>query len=114
MGDWLASVQQTYSVNPWVFLAVYVATIPPGWYAVWRIVRALRQGNRVALRRWALVLSAMVIIPYAYVLLVGRNLPWWIYPTLAGVVALSTWEITARVRKLLSRTGTAKTDLPEA
>jgi hypothetical protein len=100
MADWMAFVQHTYDVNPWVFLTLYVTTVPPVWYAVWRILLALRQGNRTALRRWALFLGSMVVIPYAYVLLVGRHLPWWVYPAVASVVALSAWEIAARVRKL--------------
>lgn len=100
MADWLAFIQERHAVNPWVFLTLYLATIPPGWYAVWRIVLALRRRDRPALRPWALLLGAMVVIPYSYVLLVGRNLPWWIYPTLAAVIALSGCEILARVRKL--------------
>lgn len=43
MADWLAFIQERHAVNPWVFLTLYVATIPPGWYAVWRIVAALRR-----------------------------------------------------------------------
>ena len=100
MTDWLAFIQERHAVNPWVFLTLYVATVPPGWYALWRIVVALRRRDRLALRPWALLLGAMVVIPYAYVLLVGRDLPWWIYPTLAAFIALSGWEILARVRKL--------------
>jgi len=100
MADWLAVVQERYAVKPWVFLALYLGTVPPGWYAVWRMAVALRQGNRAALRRWALFLGAMVVIPYAYVLIAGRNLPWWIYPVVLAMVALSAWELVARVRSL--------------
>jgi len=100
MADLLSFIQERHAVNPWVFLTLYVATIPPGWYAAWRIALAVRRRDRGALRPWALLLGAMVVIPYSYVLLVGRNLPWWIYPTLAAVIALSGCEILARVRKL--------------
>ncbi len=29
--NWLASIQERYEVNPWVFALIYLVTLPPGW-----------------------------------------------------------------------------------
>ena len=96
---WLKLIHEQFGVNPWVFAAIYAITLPPGWYGTWRIVQALRSRNRRALRAWAVLVGIMVLAPYTYVLLAGRNLPWWFYPVLACVVAVSAWEVVRIVRR---------------
>ncbi len=64
------------------------------------MVLALRQGRPSALRRWATLVAAMVVAPYLYVVAAGRNLPWWLYPLLVCLAALSGWEVFSRVRRL--------------
>ena len=101
--EWFSLIHARYDVNPWVFLTLYAVTLPPGWYGTWRIALALRQRNHTSLRRWGIFVGAMVVIPYCYVLIAGRNLPWWVYPAVACLLALSAREIVARARKLSSR-----------
>ena len=101
--EWLAHIHARYDVNPWVFLTLYAVTLPPGWYGTWRVALALRQRNHTSVRRWSMFVGAMVVIPYCYVLAAGRNLPWWVYPAVACLLALSTWEIVAKARKLSRR-----------
>ena len=102
--EWLAHIHARYDVNPWVFLTLYAVHLPPCWYGVWRIAAALRQRNHTSLRRWGIFVGAMVVIPYSYVLIAGRHLPWWVYPAVACLLALSAWEIVVKARKLSRRT----------
>jgi hypothetical protein len=110
--DWVTLVEVRYHVNPWVFLAIYLVTLPPGWYGTYRAVVAVRERNRTSLRAWAAAVAAMVLAPYLYVLVAGRNLPWWFYPVLVCLVALSAWEVASRVRKL-SREAAGKPRCPQ-
>jgi ABC-type Co2+ transport system permease subunit len=96
---WLKLIQEQFGVNPWVFAALYVVTLPPGWYGTWRVVGALRRRNQRALLSWAILVGVMVLAPYTYVLIAGRNLPWWFYPVLAGFLALSAWKTADAIRR---------------
>ena len=97
--DWLKLIQEQFGVNPWVFAALYVVTLPPGWYGTWRVVGALRRRNQRALRAWAVVVGIMALAPYGYVLIAGRNLPLWFYPILGGVLVISTYEVVRKIRR---------------
>jgi hypothetical protein len=101
--SWLASIQARYEVSPLVFAVIYLLTLPPGWYGTYRVVVAMRQRNRRSLQAWATLVAGMVLAPYLYVLVAGRNLPVWFYPVLVCLVALSAWEVASRVRKLSRR-----------
>jgi hypothetical protein len=101
--NWLASIQARYEVSPLVFAVIYLLTLPPGWYGTYRVVVAMRRRNRRSLRAWATLVAAMVLAPYLYVLVAGRNLPSWFYPVLVCLVALTAWEVVSRIRKLSRR-----------
>ena len=88
---WVESVMKTsreiYNVDPVVFLGIYLASVPVFYYSLVRTIRALarRQGKEAA--RWSTVFLCAVVAPFLYVLLFGRNLPWWVYAIIAALVA---------------------------
>lgn len=87
--EWGKEIAVKYGVNPWVFIAIYVATFVPCWYAVFRIVAALKCGDRHSLLAWGVIEGVLLLAPYLYVLAAGRNLPAWFYPALALVTVLT-------------------------
>jgi len=97
--EWFHQIQTGYGVNPLIFAIIYFATFLPCWYGVWRIAIAAKTRDWVALRRWAIIEAILLLAPYAYVMGAGRNLPWWFYPVLAGVMVLSLWEARRAIRR---------------
>ena len=100
----IAALMQTardnYSVNPVVFLVIYLGSAPVFYYSLFRMIRALakRLGNQIML--WSAIFLCANVAPFVYVLLFGRNLPWWVY----GIIALLIGQgVFSLVRKLLAK-----------
>jgi ABC-type Co2+ transport system permease subunit len=89
-----------YDVNPAIFLAIYLISVPFFYYSLVRMMRALarKRGNEVLL--WSTIFLCTIVAPFIYVLFFGRNLPWWVY----GIIALLIGQgIFSLIRKLRSK-----------
>jgi ABC-type Co2+ transport system permease subunit len=88
-----------YDVNPAIFLAIYLISVPFFYYSLVRMMRAIakKRGNEVLV--WSTVFLCTIVAPFIYVLFFGRNLPWWVY----GIIALLIGQgIFSLIRKLRS------------
>jgi hypothetical protein len=50
----------------------------------------------------ALAASFFFVSAYLYLLVAGRNIPWWVYGVLAAMVSVGAWST---VRKIRARAG---------
>lgn len=102
----------TYSINPSVFIALYFFSFIPFYYGVWRIYKGLKEikGSTQKLSFtliaqnkylfWGIIiLVAAYDLPFFYVLFFGRNLPWYAY---VPIVFLIIVPCCITVRKALS------------
>ena len=97
--------RETYHVDPRVFLVIYLVSVPVFYYSLVRTIRALarRQGNDVV--RWSAMLLCAIVAPFVYVLMFGRNLPWWVYGIIVVLVGQGVCSLTLKLRRTsLSRT----------
>ncbi len=97
IGDLVTSVRERYAVNPYVFLALSAVCGPLFYYSLYRMARALRSDRR-AVGRWSPVFLAATVIPYLYVLVFGRNLPWWVYGVLVAAVGWGIYQLAGKLR----------------
>ena len=97
--EWLQTAREYYGVNPWIFFALAVASGPPFYFALFRLVRALARGNTAGAAAWAGVGLFDFVTPWIYVLLFGRNLPWWVYVLFGLTVAWGGWTLVTNARK---------------
>ena len=95
--DLVISTRERYAINPYVFLALSAVCGPLFYYSLYRMARALRS-DRGATGRWSLIFLAATIIPYLYVLVFGRNLPWWVYVVLVAAVSWGIYQLVARLQ----------------
>ena len=97
--DQMTAARLQYGVNPVVFLGLIVACAPFFYYSIYRLVRAVatKEKGRVAL--WSSVFLAATSIPYLYVLLFGRNLPWYIYGIFAALIAQGIYQLVKKIRR---------------
>lgn len=92
------TIRDRHSVNPYVFLALSAVCGPLFYYSLFRMARASKR-DRSKIGPWSLIFLAATIIPYLYVLIFGRNLPWWVYIVLIAAVGIGARQLVNRQRK---------------
>jgi hypothetical protein len=98
--DWFVSLGRKYNVNPVIFGGIYVGAIPFFTVCVGWIVSNLRRRKPIVLP--VLAASFFFISAYLYLLIVGRNIPFWVYAVIAGMVGLGLYST---VRKIHAKAG---------
>jgi len=97
---WAETVTAKHGVNPYLFIALTTICAPAFYYSIYRLTKALTTGQRRQVSTWSAVFLGAAALPYGYVLVFGRNLPWWIYLIL-GVLLVQ--GVVSLVRKLKNR-----------
>lgn len=90
-----------YGVNPIIFIVIYLGCAPFWYLSLFRTLRAAAAKRTNELMLWSTVFLATSVAPFVYVLLFGRNLPWWVYAIIAALIAEG---VVSLVRKLRERT----------
>jgi len=98
INDQAAAARDQYAVNPWIFLGLMVACAPFFYYSIYRLVRAVAQKDKNRITLWSSVFLAATATPYLYVLLFGRNLPWYVYLILAALLAQGVYSLVKKIR----------------
>jgi len=98
INDQAAAARAQYAVNPWVFLGLMVACAPVFYYSIYRLIRAVAQKDKSRITLWSSVFLAATATPYLYVLLFGRNLPWYVYLILAALLAQGVYSLVKKIR----------------
>jgi len=95
------SLGTKYRVNPWIFGAIYVGAIPCFSASLAWLVRNARQGKPTLLP----LLSAgfFFVSAYLYLIVVGRNVPVWVYLFIAVMVLPGGYSAVKKVRKRMCR-----------
>lgn len=94
--EWFLGLGADYGVDPLIFGAIYVGAIPFFALSVGWVVRNLRAGRSIVVP--ALAASFCFVSAYLYVLVAGRDIPWWVYGVLAAMVAAGAWSTVRKVR----------------
>lgn len=93
---WFLSLGQQYGVNPIIFGSIYVGAIPFFTLSIAWLVKNIRRKKSVVLP----VLSAgfFFISAYLYLIIVGRNIPSWVYVMIAVLVGYGAWSTYRKVK----------------
>jgi ABC-type Co2+ transport system permease subunit len=93
------SAQENYAVNPVAFLVIYLVSVPFFYYSIYRMVRALARRRQQEILLWSTVFLGSAAAPFLYVLVFGRNLPWWVYVVIAVLIGQGVYSLIRRLRK---------------
>ncbi len=96
--DWFFSLGANYGVNPFIFGGIYIGAIPFFSLSVGWIIRNYRRGKSIAVP--AMFALFFFISAYLYLIIAGRNVPWWVY---AVVILMVAYGAFSTVRKIQSR-----------
>ncbi|MCH8496119.1 MAG: hypothetical protein LAT57_10900 [Balneolales bacterium] len=75
--DYSSHITESYGVNPFWFIAIYVLTIPIFWLSLYYTVKNYRNKKSIWLPLIGLFVSQFAC--YFYMIVAGRDLPYWIY-----------------------------------
>ena len=91
--------RDNYGVNPVIFIIIYLVTVPIFYYSLFRTLQALAKklGNKIML--WSAIFLCANIAPFLYVLLFGRNIPWWVYGMIAILIGQGVFSLLWKLRK---------------
>ncbi len=101
--DWFMSLGERYGVNPFIFGSIYVGAIPFFTVSVAWLVRNLRRKRSIVLP--TLAASFFFVSAYLYLLLVGHDIPAWVYVFLAAMVAYGAFSTVQKIRKQTAERG---------
>ncbi len=97
--EWLTQIRLKHGVNPVVFAVIYFAGVIPFWYSIYRIGRGIKSGNQNEVLTFGTILGLIILSPFCYVLIFGRNLPFWFWIIAALVIGLSFFSTVRRIRR---------------
>lgn len=95
----MRAARESYGVDPVAFLAIYFASAPFFYYSIFRMVRALAQRKQQEILLWSMVFLGSTVAPFLYVLVFGRNMPWWVYVVIALLIGQGVYSLIRRLRK---------------
>jgi hypothetical protein len=91
--DWFWSLREKYRVDPLIFGAIYVGAIPFFLLSLGWLVRNIRSKKTIVVP--VLLTGFFFVSAYLYLIVVGENIPWWVYlfiMALVGYGAFSTYQ----------------------
>jgi glycerol-3-phosphate acyltransferase PlsY len=95
--NWFFGLGAQYNVNPLVFGSIYVGTIPIFWWFVARIVKNYRRGKTIVPA--ALGATFCSLSSYIYLIIVGRNVPIWIYIAVVLLIVFAAYSTVKNIRR---------------
>ncbi len=97
--DMMRAAHDNYGVNPVVFIVIYLASAPFFYYSIFRMLRALARRQQQGIIAWSMVFLGSTAAPFIYVLVFGRNLPWWVYVVIGVLIGQGVYSLIRRLRK---------------
>lgn len=97
--EWFLALGDKYNVNPYIFGTIYVGAIPFFFLCLAWTIKKIRQKKSFVLP--LLLTGFFFISAYLYLIIVGRNIPVWVYIAI-GVLVL--YGVYATVKKIKTKT----------
>ncbi len=95
--EWFYSFGENYGVNPLIFGAIYVGAIPFFSLSIAWLVKNYRQKKSIVLPLMAAMFC--FISAYLYLLVAGKNVPFWVYGILILLIVFGAYSTFKKVRK---------------
>lgn len=95
----LHEARDTYGVDPIVFLGIYLVCTPIFYYSLFRTLRALAKKLPKEIMLWSSIFLCSNVATFVYVLLFGRNIPWWVYGIIAILIGQGILYLVQKLRR---------------
>lgn len=98
--SWFLSLGEKYNVNPYIFGSIYIGAIPFFFFFLSLTIKNIRNNKSYVLP--LLLTGACFISAYLYLIIVGRNIPVWVYIFIAVMIAYGIYSTIVRIRRKTS------------
>ena len=93
-------------MNPYIFVAIVAVCFPFFYFSLYRLAKSVAKRRMQQAGLWGLILLFAAIGPYIYVLIFGRNLPWWVYLIIGALVIQGGVSLMKRLKRPRNNLGT--------
>jgi len=97
--EWFVSLGEKYNVNPYIFGGIYVGAIPLFFICLSWTIKNIKKKKSFVLP--VLLTGFFFISAYLYLIIVGKNIPVWVYIFIAAMIG---YGIFAAVKKIKDKT----------
>ena len=97
--DWVIQLGTRYNVDPIIFASIYIGAIPFFMVSLIWLVRSIKQKKPIVVP--VLVSGFFFLSSYLYLIVVGRNIPFWVYVLIAVLVVYGIYSIRKEIRNLI-------------
>jgi hypothetical protein len=94
--NWFFGLGEKYGVNPVVFGTIYVGAIPFFSASLAWLVRNIRQRRSPVIP--ALATGFCFVSAYLYLLIAGRNIPFWVYSFIVAMVCYGVYSTSRTIK----------------
>ncbi len=93
---WFLSLGDKYSVNPYVFGGIYVGAIPFFFLCLGWTIKNIRRKKPFVLP--VLLTGFFFVSAYLYLIIVGKNIPLWVYIFIAILVFYGVYSTIKKIK----------------
>jgi hypothetical protein len=94
--EWFLGLGTNYGVNPFIFGAIYVGAIPFFLASMAWLIKNIKDRKSVILP--VISTGFFFISAYLYLIIAGRNVPWWVYVFVIALIAFSGWSTYNKIK----------------
>ena len=95
--NWFLGLGGKYGVNPYIFGSIYIGAIPFFLLCLRWTIKNIRNKKPVVLP--VLLTGFFFISAYLYLIIVGRNIPVWVYIFIAILVGYGIYSTLKKIRE---------------
>ena len=77
---------------------IYFAGVIPFWLSIYKIIAGLKTRNLGQARTFSIILAVIILAPFTYVAVFGRNLPFWFWVVAAAVIGYTGFSVFRRIK----------------
>lgn len=96
--EWFLSLGEKYNVNPYIFGAIYVGAIPFFTISLGWLIKRIKNKESIILP--SLSAGFFFISAYIYLIIVGQNVPLWVYGI---IIIMVLYGIFSTIKKIKNR-----------
>ncbi|MEP7254103.1 MAG: hypothetical protein ABI683_17030 [Ginsengibacter sp.] len=94
--EWFLSLGEKYHVNPYIFGGIYIGAIPFFFLCLGWTIKNIRRKKSFVLP--LLLTGFFFVSAYLYLIIVGRNIPLWVYVFIAALVLYGAFSTIKKIR----------------
>ena len=99
--EWFLSLGEKYNVNPYIFGGIYLGAIPFFFISLYRTIKNIKKKKSFVLP--VLLTGLFFISAYLYLIIVGKNIPVWVYVFIGSMVAYGIYSTIKKIKEKIKR-----------